>query len=225
LFQRWGGSSLSLSLIVVTLAFIWFYDVAGKYLVGLGLVTLGLVRLCQSLVPSLQDMPPYHPLVWQPLWLLNHVALLSAVCYAWEEKRPVLNIRHWLGVLLCLGAIDAGMIWLIGAGGGSGTFVDNLHLDLRLLAPAAATLGFVLLARQVRRRCPTRREAGQATMLYGLLWLIIYDAIFAGLWAHWAAGVGILLLLPVAYFSVKVMRWWSKLLAASQRPEFKRAGS
>ena len=62
-------------------------------------------------------------------------------------------------------------------------------------------------------------------MLYGLLWLIVYDAIFAALWAHWAVGVGVLLLLPVAYFSVKVMRWWTKLLAASQRPEFKRAGS
>jgi hypothetical protein len=38
-------------------------------------------------------------------------------------------------------------------------------------------------------------------------------------------GVMILLLLPVAYFAVQVMRWWSRLLAASQRPEFKRAGT
>ncbi len=225
MFRSWGGSDLSISLVIVTLALIWFYDVAGKYLVGLGLVTLGLVRFSQALIPSLHEGPPYHPLVWHPLWLLNHVALLSAVCYQWEEKRPVLNIRHWLGVLLCLGAIDAGAIWLIGTRGGSGTFAENIHLDFRLLAPVAATLGFVLVARQVRRRSTTQREAGQATMLYGLLWLIVYDAVFAGLWAHWAVGVGILLLLPVAYFSVKVMRWWSKLLAASQRPEFKRAGS
>jgi hypothetical protein len=32
-----------------------------------------------------------------------------------------------------------------------------------------------------------------------------------------------LLLFPAAYFSVQLMRWWSKLLALSQRPTFKRA--
>ena len=37
--------------------------------------------------------------------------------------------------------------------------------------------------------------------------------------------VMILLLLPVAYFAVQTMRWWSRLIAASQRPEFKRAGT
>jgi hypothetical protein len=29
----------------------------------------------------------------------------------------------------------------------------------------------------------------------------------------------------VAYFSVQLMRWWSKIVAASHRPEFKRAGT
>jgi hypothetical protein len=33
------------------------------------------------------------------------------------------------------------------------------------------------------------------------------------------------LLLPVAYLSVQLMRWWSKLLVASQRPDYKRAGT
>jgi 4-hydroxybenzoate polyprenyltransferase len=152
LFRAWGGPDLSLSLVIATLAFIWFYDVAGKYLVGPGLVTLGLVRFAQALIPSLQETPPYHPLIWHPLLLLNHVALLSAVCYGWEEKRPVLNARHWAGVILSLAAIDAAAIWLIGTRGGPGTFAENLHLDLRLLAPAAAALAFVALAWQVRRR-------------------------------------------------------------------------
>jgi hypothetical protein len=177
------------------------------------------------LIPSLQEQPPYHPLIWHPLWLLNHVAILSAVCYGWEEKRPVLNARHWAGLIFSLLAINGAAIWLIGTRGGAGTFADNLHLDLRLLAPAAASLAFVVLAWRIRRRNPTSREAGQATMLYGLLWLIVYDAVFAGLWAHWAVGIGVFMLLPVAYFSVQVMRWWSKLLAASHRPDFKRAGT
>jgi hypothetical protein len=87
-----------------------------------------------------------------------------------------------------------------------------------------ATAGFVILAWRVRRRSATAREAGQATMLYGLLWLIVYDASFvAGYVRDWAATAAILLLLPVAYLSVRVMRWWSQFMALSKRPSFKRA--
>ena len=32
-------------------------------------------------------------------------------------------------------------------------------------------------------------------------------------------------LLPVAYLSVQVMRWWGKLFVASQRPDSQRAGT
>jgi hypothetical protein len=93
-----------------------------------------------------------------------------------------------------------------------------------LLAPALATAVFVALAWRVRRRYQSSREAGQAVMLYGLLWLIVYDAAFvAGYVRDAAATLAILLLLPVAYLSVRLMRWWSQLVALSQRPAFKRA--
>jgi 4-hydroxybenzoate polyprenyltransferase len=230
LFRLWGGADLCLQMVGLTLLFIWFYDAAGKYLVGPGLVTLGLVRFCQSMIPALQSIPQddwgaTHPLIWHPLWLLNHVAILSTVCYAWEEKRPPLNARHWIGVILTLLAIDAAVIWWTGTRIPGMDLRVALRLDERLIAPAGATLAFILLAWTIKRRSSSQREAGQATMLYGLLWLIVYDAIFAGLWAHWASGVAILMLLPAAYFSVQVMRGWSRLLAASQRPDFKRAGT
>lgn len=222
LFRMGGGPDPSLALAALTLALIWFYDAAGKYLVGPGLVTLGLVRFFQAMIPSAEAHEPWHPLLWHPLWLLNHVAILSAVCYAWEEKRPALNAKHWAGVLLTLAAINAGAIGLVGASG-RGDFISNLQLDWRLLGPGLASIAFVLIARNVRRRSPTTRQAGQATMLYGLLWLIVYDALFGGLYVHWIAGAALLMLLPLAYGSVKVMRAWSKLVAASHRPEFKRA--
>ena len=69
-----------------------------------------------------------------------------------------------------------------------------------------------------------RREAGQTLMLYGLLWLIVYDACFVAVYVNYLAALFMLLLLPVAYFSVQLMRWWSKLVVASHRPEYKRAG-
>ncbi len=224
LFRASGGPDPSLAIAAVTLALIWFYDAAGKYLVGPGLVTLGLVRFCQAMIPAAEAQAPHHPLIWQPLWLLNHVAILSTVCYAWEEKRPALNVKHWAGVLVTLAVLNAAAIWFVGSSG-SRSFVDNLHIDWRLVGPVLASLAFVALAMRVRRRAASSREAGQATMLYGLLWLIVYDAVFAGLYVHWIAGVGLLMLLPLAYGSVKVMRAWSKLVAASHRPEFKRAGA
>jgi hypothetical protein len=61
-------------------------------------------------------------------------------------------------------------------------------------------------------------------MLYGLLWLIVYDACFVGAYVGWVVAGFMMGLLPVAYLSVQVMRWWGKLLVASQRPEYRRAG-
>jgi hypothetical protein len=224
LFRATGGTDLSIWLVAATLGLIYFYDAAGKYLVGPGLVALGLVRFAQSMIPAAESVPPHHPLIWHPLWLLNHVALLSAVCYAWEEKRPALTARHWVGVVGTLLAIDVVALWWVGTSG-PGTAADHLRLDARLCIPIAASLIFVGLAARIRRTARSQREAGQATMLYGLLWLIVYDAAFAAAYAHWAFGVGIVLLLPLAYAAVKVMRGWAKLVAASHRPEFKRAGT
>jgi hypothetical protein len=220
---------MCLVLVVWTGMLIAFYDLAGKYLVALGLLTLGLIRFFHALV-----FEPDVPLLWHPLWLLNHVAVLSAVAYSWEEKRPALTRAHWAMVLGGLAGIDAMLITLVaargagsGGGGGVSTFGDAtaaLRVGPGLLVPVLATAAFVALARRVRRRGPTSRDAGQAVMLYGLLWLIVYDAAFvAGYVRDVGATLAVLMLLPVAYLSVRLMRWWSQLVALSQRPAFKRA--
>lgn len=218
------GGNLGLALVGLTLALIAFYDLAGKYLVGPGLLTLGLVRFFQAMIPAAQSHPPFVPVVWHPLWLLNHVTILSTVCYWWEEKRPPLTRRHWWGVLGSLAAIDVAAIALVG-GRGPGSFVDNLSVRPGLLLPLAATGVYALIAWRLRRVSATSREAGQKAMLYGLLWLIVYDASFAAVYVDWAAGLALLVLLPVAWSAVQVMRWWSKLVAVSHRPAFKRAGT
>ncbi len=60
-------------------------------------------------------------------------------------------------------------------------------------------------------------------MLYGLLWLIVYDVAFVGAFVGIAPALALLILLPLAYGSVQLMRWWGQLIALSQRPGFKRA--
>ena len=60
-------------------------------------------------------------------------------------------------------------------------------------------------------------------LIVGLLWLIVYDAAFVIGYVHWKPAIELLLLLPVSWFSVLLMRWWAKIMLLSQRPEYQRA--
>jgi hypothetical protein len=213
---------LSLSLVIMTGLLIAFYDLAGKYLVGLGLLSLGLIRFFHSVIPS-----PELPLLWHPLTLLNHVTILSTVAYVWEEKRPPLTKVHWWGVLGGLGLVNLAVIVIIAWRRYEGSIAEALRIDYGLVLPAAAAALFVLLAARLRRTSATRRAAGQKLMLYGLLWLIVYDATFAAIYVkpRPLAGVGLLLMLPVAYLAVQLMRAWSQVRGLSQRPQYQRAGA
>ena len=161
---------------------------------------------------------PEMPLLWHPLLLLNHVTILSTLAYVWEQKRPALTPLHWWTVLGMLGFIDAASIGMI-----AWRRPSSFWIQPSLLVPAAAVLLFIGVASIIRLRMGLRREAGQTLMLYGLLWLIVYDACFVYVYNGLLAAALLLLLLPAAYFSVQIMRGWSKLMTLSQKPTFKRA--
>jgi hypothetical protein len=224
-YARWatpasGQALMSVILIGWTATLIAFYDYAGKYLVAPGLLSLGLIRFFHAVIPA-----PQLPLLWHPLLLLNHVTILSVVAYVWEQKRPPLTRIHWWALLSGLATIDIAsvlVIWLRRRARGENIF-ESLWIEPQLAAPAAAILLFVLLAWMIRVRHQNAREAGQALMLYGLLWVIIYDVAFVCGYVGWREGLGLALLLPAAYGSVRVMRWWGRVIALSQRPGFKRA--
>ncbi len=232
LLAAWGGwayahwstpptGRLSLLLLGLTVGLILFYDYAGKYLVGLGLLSLGLIRFMQASIAA-----PELPVVWHPLLLLNHVTILSAVCYHWEQKRPPLTPKHWATALGGLLAVDLGLIRVLGWRWGDDTLrglPKALHLNTSILPALAAVVAFVFVALVVRRRTANGREAGQKLMLYGLLWLIVYDAAFVGGYASWPAAAGLVCLLPIAFGSVQLMRWWGRVLSLSQRPVYQRA--
>ena len=221
LFERWSNDGwMSIVLVVWTATLIIFYDLAAKYLVALGLLSLGLIRFFHAVIPA-----PGLPLLWHPLLLLNHVTVLSLVGYWWEEKRPVLTPLHWAAVPGGLVAIDALLIGLLALRRGpqADSLVEALLIRPSLALPAGAVVAFILLGWIIRDRSATPREAGQRLMLYGLLWLIAYDACFAAAYVSFAAAGVLLALLPMAYLSVQLMRWWSGLIALSQRPAFKRA--
>jgi 4-hydroxybenzoate polyprenyltransferase len=212
---------MSLGLVAWCLVLIAFYDLAGKYLVAPGLLALGLIRFFHAAVAA-----PGLPMVWHPLLLLNHVTLLSAYCYALEEKRPNITRKHWWLVGLGLAVLDAGVIGVLWHRRSNGTwtnFADALWIQPALIAPAVAAVMFVGVAIFIRKRIADRRAAGQTLMLWGLLWLIVYDVTIAMSYVSVLSGAVLLVLLPIAWLSVQLMRAWSKLLFLSTKPAYQRA--
>ena len=218
-----GGDFRSFIYCLSAVALIWFYDVAGKYLVAFGLVTLGLIRFFHGLVAA-----PTVPVLWHPLLLLNHVVILSTIAYGWEQKRPTLSNVHLCIIAAGLALIDSLAIIVLGTLRGAGDVIEALQSDpsMRwtngLLVPIGAVIAFVLLGIFIRWRTPGLRDAGQKIMLYGLLWLTVYDACFVFGYVGWWEGLLMLLFFPAAWLSVQLMRWWSKIVSLSQKPTFKR---
>ena len=213
------GGWMTLVLLVWTALLIAFYDAIGKYLVAPGLLTLGLVRLFHATIPA-----PQVPLLWHPLLLFNHVTIVSTLAYAWEEKRPAITRGHVLAVAGGMLAVNLGLIglavhrrWDPGE-----SLLRSLWVHRGMIWPIGAAVAFGLVAIVIRQRFANRRDAGQALILYGLLWLIIYDAAFVAGYVNKVAGLAVLALLPIAYLGVKLMRTWSGLLSLSQKPSFKR---
>ena len=174
-----GAGWLSLVLVIWTGLLIVFYDFAGKYLVGPGLLTLGLIRFFHATIAA-----PRLPLLWHPLLLLNHVTIISLIAYHWESKRPALTRIHWWGVLGGLLLIDSLCVGLVGwrrYDRFGGSIVDALWIQPGLILPVALALAYAVIAVAIYRFEGRSRRAGQSLMLYGLLWLIAYDAAFLGL--------------------------------------------
>jgi hypothetical protein len=231
LLAGWGGAayahwspptgSISFGLVIITGALIIFYDLAGKYLVALGLISLGMIRFLQATVAD-----PTLPVIWHPLLLLDHVTILSTVAYHWEQKRPPLTKKHWWTVLGGLALLNLGVIvvfsWRLGDRTLAG-LLPALNIN-RSLLPVAITIPiFIAIAWRVRKKNPAPGDAGQKLMLYGLLWLIVYDSAFVAGYVSWAAAGVLFCLLPIAWWSVQFMRWWSKVYSLAQRPVFQRA--
>jgi 4-hydroxybenzoate polyprenyltransferase len=214
------NARLSLPLVAFTAGLIVFYDVLGKYVAPLGLLSLGLIRFFHAAIAA-----PTLPVIWHPLILMNHVTIVSALAYRWERKRPALRPVHWWSMLIGLATVDllaVGVFWWRRHITGAILPGGILMLRPPLLGPLAAVLVFAALAWWIRRSSENSRIAGQKLMLAGLMWLIVYDAAFVVGFVGVPEGFMILAFLPVTYSAVMVMRWWSKMMLLSQRPEFKR---
>jgi len=218
------GQWMTLLIVLWTLALIGFYDFAGKYLVAAGLLTLGLIRFFHATIAA-----PTLAFPWHAVLLLTHVTLLSAVCYHLEGKRPRLTPKHWLTLSLGLAAVVVTLVTLLiyrrGGGSGAGETPLLLALWIRpgLAYVGAAVVTFVAVAITLRLKADDARAAGRGIMLYGVLWLIVYDASFVVGYVGWRPALIILSLLPLAWLAVQAMRAWAKMVDLSAKPEYQRA--
>lgn len=209
---------MSLVLLALTIGLIVFYDFAGKYLVAPGLLVLGMVRFFHAAIPA-----PTLAFPWHAILLLVHVTILSAVCYQLEGKRPRLTLKHWLrvigGLVLLVGTLLATFIYR--RGGGTDVML-HLWLTPRLLPVVAGIITFLALAITLYLQAPDNRSAGRSIMLYGLVWLIVYDASFVFV-IDWRPSLIILSLLPLSLIAVQLMRVWAQMVELSAKPQYQRA--
>lgn len=193
------GQGWSILLVLTAcLTLIAGYDLAGKYLVAMGLLSLGVIRSLNAALGA-TDLP----LTWHPLLLLNHIAIVSALGYQWERKRPALTGAHAVSLAGGLLVVNALALWFA-----QHYFPASLPVDARLLAPLAALAAYALLALWLWRRVHPLRSAGRQLVLFGLLWLIVYDAVIAMVYVHIWAGLSVLALFPLAWASVLLLRLW-----------------
>ncbi len=185
-----GYTTISLFFLFWTIALIMFYNFVGKFLGASGVLSLGLVRFFHAATAQ-----PRLTILFHPLLLLNHVTILSAVCYVLEGKRPRLTTLHrWTiggGLLLLDLFLVSGVLLATVFRHRGQSLAVMLGVHLGSIWPLLLTGVFAVLAYRMLRGLPIvagptparevvagRHRAGRKLMFLGLLWLVIYDAAF-----------------------------------------------
>ena len=152
---------------MLTAAAVLFYNAAGRFVPAVGLVTIGLIHAAHMLITNVQLT------FMVPVWLvMTHAMCIALLVHVLEDKRPrmtrqavfatALGWTFWSVVLLGIGALRDGR-------------VDELLSWPQAIAPLAAVLGFVLVARWKTRRVAGRVGAEKLTR-YGAMWQSLYGA-------------------------------------------------
>ncbi|MEM7625618.1 MAG: UbiA family prenyltransferase [Planctomycetota bacterium] len=180
----------SLRLAVLLGAAVLFYNVAGRFVPAVGVVTLGLIHGLALAIPN-----PLAGFAWPVLLTMTHVMTTGLVRHHLESKRPrvkpadvwltLIGWGFWSMVVLVLiryrqGGVDAAAVtpWI-------------------WVGPAAAVVGFTVLAVRVLRQGGAVEPALRARRFRRLSvgWLFVYDIAWlasAGLWWQGLVIAGLL---------------------------------
>ncbi len=168
----------SFAFLLATFATITFYNFVGKYLVSIGILSLGLARGLHAAFAGAFAAP------WHAVALFLYVTYASDRGYVIEGKRPALTAIHRFVTIVGIAAVLAA------------AWSTLRHQWPPPVAFALCLLPVVLPAQRL----------GKKYMLFALLGLILVDSTFV-LEARGAApALAVLACLPLAYVSVLAMR-------------------
>ncbi|WP_432797825.1 UbiA family prenyltransferase [Poriferisphaera sp. WC338] len=185
---------------------IMFYNLTGRFMPAVGIVSLGLITSLMMLIPD--PRPEYG---WPVILAMTHVMACSGIRHWLAGKRPRITTKDGFGI--CMGWL----FWTLVIVGILRPHDNQLATQegymLRLLSgPVLALIVFgviamIMIARVEKSNMQTRRRVGKIFSRLSGLWLIVYSVswlIGLGLW--WQAGF-VLGLLVVAI----LMIWLSRL--------------
>ena len=152
---------------LLTAAAILFYNIVGKHIPAVGLVTVGLIYAAHMLIANIELM------FTLPVWLLmTHVMVCAIAMYYLEDKRPRISFRGWVGIVL--GWVFWSVVLLSFPLSKYGTLLpDGFHVT-SLLWPLVAVVLFALTMRWKIFNARTSMLAAEKVRRYGALWECVY---------------------------------------------------
>ncbi len=192
--------SLSMLMALIAAGAIVFYNVAGRFVPAVGIVTLGLIVGVTTLIPN-----PKLAFAWPILLMMSHTMAIATLRHWLAVKRPALSANNGWGIIVGWVFWSLVVLMMIRA---RGEGIEYEGIQLIWIGPAVAALLFGLILWLIlgpstlhprARRATARRFTRLAT-----LWLIVFNAgwlLSAGLW--WQ-GLILLALLPVSLISTDV---------------------
>lgn len=180
-----------------------FYSAVGKYLPGVGVLTLGLVRIAMMLLAHPQAI-----YLW-PVWLaISHVLVTTSIAHRLEGKRPRLEGGHWW--VMVVGWLFVSLLML---GWMRWHEVRSLSVEhFMWLWPTICMSVLALITWRWLREARPMREKRSFGRRYGRLamaWLVLYDTgwlVGAGLYGWAGAGLGLFVLTLVLAHSLTLAR-------------------
>jgi len=154
---------------LLTAAAILFYNIVGKHVPAVGLVSVGFIYASHMLIANIEltfTLPVWH--------VMTHAMVCAIVMYYLEDKRPKISYRGWIGIVL--GWIFWSVVlWSVPLALYGKLLPDGVSA-VSLLWPLAAVAAFAMTMRWKLSRVRTPMLAAEKIRRYGALWACVYAA-------------------------------------------------
>jgi 4-hydroxybenzoate polyprenyltransferase len=154
---------------LLTAAAILFYNVVGKHVPAIGIVSVGFIYASHMLIANIELT------FTLPVWLImTHAMVCAMTMYYLEDKRPKLSVRGWVAIFL--GWLFWSMVLFSGPLAQNGTLLPAGMEVTELIWPLAAVAGFALTIRWKLSSAKNSFLAAEKIRRYGALWECMYAA-------------------------------------------------